>query len=62
MSKSLGNILLIKEFLKAHHAEVLRLFFLSVHYRNPIDYTEKAIESAESALWRLYGTLDRIPA
>jgi cysteinyl-tRNA synthetase len=62
MSKSLGNILLIREFLRSYHAEALRLFFLSVHYRNPIDYTEKAIENADSALWRLYATLERISA
>jgi cysteinyl-tRNA synthetase len=60
MSKSLGNFMLIKDFLKSHHPEVLRLFFLSAHYRNPVDYTAKAIESAESALERLYGTLERI--
>ena len=60
MSKSLGNILSIKEFLASHHAEVLRLFFLSTHYRNPVDYSEKAIEAAESALFRLYATLARV--
>jgi cysteinyl-tRNA synthetase len=60
MSKSLGNFMLIKNFLESHHPEILRLFFLSAHYRNPIDYTDKAIESAESALQRLYGTLERI--
>ncbi len=60
MSKSLGNILLIKEFLKVYHADVLRLFFLSAHYRNPVDYAEKSIENADSALRRLYATLERI--
>lgn len=38
MSKSVGNFMLIKDFLKIHHPEVLRLFFLSAHYRNPVDY------------------------
>jgi cysteinyl-tRNA synthetase len=60
MSKSLGNILLIKGFLKEYHPEVLRLFFLSAHYRNPVDYTDKAIENTESALTRLYTTLERV--
>jgi cysteinyl-tRNA synthetase len=60
MSKSLGNILLIKDFLKSYHADVLRLFFLSAHYRNPVDYAEKHIESADSALGRLYATLERV--
>ncbi|MCX7858061.1 MAG: cysteine--tRNA ligase [Deltaproteobacteria bacterium] len=59
MSKSLGNVLLIKEFLKMYDPEVLRLFFLSVHYRNPVDYNERAIEDTEEALRRLYYTIMR---
>jgi cysteinyl-tRNA synthetase len=60
MSKSLGNFLLIKDFLKRYHPEVLRLFFLSAHYRNPIDYTDKAVDNADAALTRLYTTLERV--
>ncbi len=60
MSKSIGNILTIKEFLKQYHPEVLRLFFLSTHYRNPIDYSEQSLENAQSALQKLYFTLERI--
>lgn len=59
MSKSVGNILAIKDFLKEYHPEVLRLFFLSTHYRNPIDYTEQSIKNAESALQKLYYSLER---
>ena len=59
MSKSLGNILAIKDFLKEYHPEVLRLFFLSTHYRNPIDYSEHSIRNAESALQKLYYTVER---
>lgn len=59
MSKSLGNILLIKDFLKEYHPEVLRLFFLSTHYRNPIDYSDKSVEDTNQALHRLYYTLER---
>lgn len=60
MSKSLGNILLIKDFVKKYHPEVLRLFFLSNHYRSPIDYNEKSIEDNNNALNRLYYTLERV--
>ena len=60
MSKSIGNILLIKDFIKEYHPEVLRLFFLSTHYRNPIDYSEKSIEDTNQALHRLYYTLERV--
>jgi cysteinyl-tRNA synthetase len=59
MSKSIGNILLIKDFIRDYHPEVLRLFFLSTHYRNPVDYGEQSIEDANSALHRLYLTWER---
>jgi len=60
MSKSLGNFLLIKDFMKEYHPEVLRLFFLSNHYRSPIDYNEKSIKDSNAALYRLYYTLERV--
>jgi cysteinyl-tRNA synthetase len=59
MSKSLGNFLLIRDFLKEYHPEVLRLFFLSTHYRSPIDYNDRSLEDANQALNRLYYTLGR---
>jgi cysteinyl-tRNA synthetase len=62
MSKSIGNFLLIKDFIKEYHPEVLRLFFLSTHYRNPVDYNEKSIEDTNNALLRLYYTLERTTA
>lgn len=59
MSKSIGNTLLIKDFLKEYHPEVLRLFFLTTHYRSPVDYTAKSIEDANNVLHRLYHTRER---
>ena len=41
MSKSLGNFLTIKEFLKRYPPEVLRLLVLAQHYRSPLNYTDK---------------------
>ena len=60
MSKSLGNILTIKEILKDWHPEVLRLFFLSHHYRSPVDYSEESFNDAKSGLDRFYNTLNAI--
>ena len=60
MSKSLGNILTIKEILKDWHPEVLRLFFLSHHYRSPVDYSEESFHDAKSGLDRFYMTLNTI--
>ena len=60
MSKSLGNILTIKEILKQWHPEVLRLFFLSHHYRSPVDYSEDGLLDAKTGLDRFYTTLHSI--
>jgi len=60
MSKSLGNILTIKEILKHWHPEVLRLFFLSHHYRSPVDYSEDSLIEAKTGLDRFYSTLNGI--
>jgi cysteinyl-tRNA synthetase len=60
MSKSLGNILTIKEILKDWHPEVLRLFFLSYHYRSPVDYSEDSFNDARTGLDRFYSTLKSI--
>ena len=60
MSKSLGNVLTIKEILKNWHPEVLRLFFLSHHYRSPVDYSEDSFKDAQAGLDRFYSTLKAI--
>jgi len=60
MSKSLGNILTIKEILKDWHPEVLRLFFLSHHYRSPVDYSADSFNDAQAGLDRFYSTLKAI--
>ena len=60
MSKSLGNFLTIRDLLKEYHEEVIRLFILSAHYRSPLDYTEKNMQSARQSLNRWYVTMARI--
>ena len=53
MSKSLGNIINIRDALKEWDAEVLRFFFVSYHYRSPADFSEEALKNAENSLKRL---------
>lgn len=43
MSKSLGNIILLKDLLAKYRPETLRLWYLSAHYRAPLDYDEDII-------------------
>ncbi len=57
MSKSLGNTLVVHELLKHWPGEVLRYVLLSAHYRQPLDWSDKALEQAQATLDRLYGLL-----
>jgi cysteinyl-tRNA synthetase len=57
MSKSLGNFLTIRDFLKHYHPEVLRYFSIMSHYRSPIDYATDNIDAAGRGLSRLYTAL-----
>jgi len=60
MSKSLNNFLTIREILELYPPEVLRLFIFSTQYRNPLDFSEAAMQDAEAALDRMYDCLARI--
>jgi len=62
MSKSLGNFFTLREVLpRLRHAEVLRYFLLSSHYRGPINYSLDQLEQADAALGRLYTALRDLP-
>ncbi len=53
MSKSLGNLVTIKEALKTFTADGIRLFVMSSHYRNPLTYSREAMEAAQRGAERL---------
>jgi cysteinyl-tRNA synthetase len=57
MSKSLGNLVTIDEFLSQHSANALRLLIFSGHYRKPVVYNDETIGSAERSLARLRSAL-----
>jgi cysteinyl-tRNA synthetase len=60
MSKSLGNFITIQDALAAYHPQELRLFFLSTHYRSPLDFSRSGLAEARSGIIRIYRTLQRI--
>jgi cysteinyl-tRNA synthetase len=53
MSKSLGNIILIRNILEKYHPDVLRMLVLQTHYRSLIDFDTEALEEAKRAYERL---------
>ncbi len=59
MSKSLGNITLVRDLLKTTSPEVIRHFLLSAQYRKPIDFTQDSFVESEAALQRVYTALNK---
>ena len=57
MSKSLGNLITIEDFLAAHPADALRMMVLNSGYRNPLTFNEEIIGQAERGLERLQSGL-----
>ncbi|MDD3994447.1 MAG: cysteine--tRNA ligase [Dehalococcoidales bacterium] len=59
MSKSLGNLITIKNALQKYSVDTIRIFILNSHYRSPLKYSLEAFQAAESAAERLRRTVER---
>ena len=57
MSKSLGNLVSIDDFLAKHKADSLRFLILNSGYRNPLSYSDEIVEQADRAIERLQSGL-----
>lgn len=53
MSKSLGNFIAIRDFLKQYPARFLRFFILSHHWRSIIDYNENTLKDLENKYFKI---------
>jgi cysteinyl-tRNA synthetase len=62
MSKSIGNVLLVRELLKHAPGEAIRLVLLTAQYRQPLDWTDDVLIEARKKLDRLYGALRELAA
>ncbi|MBG7616848.1 MAG: cysteine--tRNA ligase [Chloroflexi bacterium] len=59
MSKSLGNLITIKQAVKEYGADALRLFVLNSHYRSPIKYSKESLQAAQVSAERLRRVIQR---
>ncbi len=57
MSKSLDNFFTVREILKLYKGEEIRYFVLASQYRSPLNYSDQLLDTARTALSRLYNTL-----
>jgi cysteinyl-tRNA synthetase len=53
MSKSLGNLITVKQALERYSADAIRLFIIGSHYRSPLTYSEESLKAAEVGMERL---------
>lgn len=60
MSKSLGNFFTVRDISREYDLEVVRLFMLSAHYRNPVNFSHELLDQAKSALERLYNAKNNL--
>ena len=61
MSKSLGNIISIKEFLTRRDADVMRMLVLNGSYRAPLMFNDETLDGAEKGLERIKSALRPAP-
>lgn len=57
MSKSLGNVISLRDFLKDHHSEIYKWMILSVHYRSVADFSDEAVQRAITGLAKFYSAM-----
>ncbi len=60
MSKSTGQFIPALDVLKAYEPDAVRLFFLSSHYRHPLEYTEERLKESENALSRIIECIEML--
>jgi cysteinyl-tRNA synthetase len=60
MSKSDGNMVFVRDLLKRHPADAIRLYLLSTHYRRPLDFDEDALSASDEQA-RTLAAASRVP-
>lgn len=60
MSKSKNNFFTVREIISKYNPEVLRLFMLMSHYRNPINFSHDLMEQASAAYTRLSNSINNL--
>ncbi len=60
MSKSAGNFFTVRDILNQHNGLAVRLFMLSAHYANPINFSSELIAQSEQAFGRIQNCLQNL--
>lgn len=60
MSKSLHNFFTAREVLEKYSTDAIRIFLLSGHYRNPMNFSTELLEQTKSSTERIYNTMENL--
>lgn len=60
MSKSLGNFFTIREIGEKYPLQVIRFFILSAHYRSPLNFSDKLVETSKVSLERILTAVSKL--
>ncbi|WP_338972355.1 cysteine--tRNA ligase [Spiroplasma endosymbiont of Panorpa germanica] len=60
MSKSIGNMILVSEFINSHGANVLRYLLLTTHYKQPLDFSDDLISQSKKAISKIDSLIKKI--
>ncbi len=60
MAKSVGNIALLHEVLEQYGAEVVVMYLVSGHYRQPLAFSSSELEDADRRVYRIRDALRRL--
>jgi len=61
MSKSKHNFFTARDVLQKYNADTIRFFFLSKHYRSPIEYSVALLDESKTAIQRFYEVFRKFP-
>lgn len=59
MSKSVGNIVNVRETIKRFGRDSIRYFFLSKHYRSPVEFSEESLKESYISVKRVWESIER---
>lgn len=57
MSKSVGNVVRVRDALQKYRGEVIRMFTFQAHYSNPVDYSADSLQAAQKGWERIMGAV-----
>ncbi|AXK50707.1 cysteine--tRNA ligase [Spiroplasma alleghenense] len=60
MSKSIGNMILVNDFINQNDANTLRYLLLTTHYKQPLDFSEDLVGQSKKAILKIDNLIKKV--